>query len=702
MHELNDDALELTIRRQYAAISRNLDSLELWVTNTLSEFRKHNDMVFDVQIRRKDVEKLIKKVRRLQSDDVHITLFDPHVTEHVNDLVGARVIVHVLREVQRSHAMFMAYAPFNFRQITIHYSDDINQSIIDEIKETSLVPPILEKNERGYFCVHYVIEPVLRSEFFHQSENVPYEKFELQLRTLLNHAWAEMHHRAVYKSQLGDTAGESLTNELEKRFADLSSSINNCDRTLDRICRPLFVSPTFKSVDTQNLVELKPYLDEIHSHIREFEDSANPLPPMQRYEKVKAFNEKNKKVIRAYSDVVTVNNVGFNLELAELYLKGYHHEAAYELYLKCAKHTNEDGLVWLRLAETCSGMSALGKDSEVKKYIRLLAEHGRTKKVVEKQESLRYGSAAIIAWEYECLEEAVLLGEISLKGEMDEYSKACVRLSANLVYYKIDYIRSQYPEVVERLEQCIHEVTPLIHRVTDNRSAEHLIAHDYDTIAWYHFCQAEIASAKNDIAKARADLRLAEDYMDKCFELWSTETNNVKRAAEEIARNKARIARLRKALDLKNSRVFISYAHTDHEWLEKLQKHLKPLERQGAIDVWVDTRIQTSEKWSDEIRAALASSKVAVLLVSADYLASEFINEEELPTLLKAAEARDGVRVMPVILSPCRFLETPSLAQFQAVNPPSKPIKGMSEVEQDTVLYKLSKDIENIIFKDKK
>jgi hypothetical protein len=233
--------------------------------------------------------------------------------------------------------------------------------------------------------------------------------------------------------------------------------------------------------------------------------------------------------------------------------------------------------------------------------------------------------------------------------------------------------------------------------VTDNRSAEYLLPHDYDTVAWYHFCEAEIATAKSDIGEARKCLRQAEDYMEKCSELWHGTPNTVKRAEEEIARNKARIVKLRKALDLRNAKVFISYSHTDQEWLKKLRKHLKPLERQGAIDVWDDTKVKTSAKWSDEIREVLASSKVAILLVSADYLASEFINNEELPKLLMSAEEENGVRIMPVILSPCRFLETPSLARFQAANPPSKPLIGMREVDQEYVLYALSKDIEDIL-----
>jgi hypothetical protein len=115
------------------------------------------------------------------------------------------------------------------------------------------------------------------------------------------------------------------------------------------------------------------------------------------------------------------------------------------------------------------------------------------------------------------------------------------------------------------------------------------------------------------------------------------------------------------------SKVFINYSHHDKVWLERLRVHLAPLERQGIVDRWDDTRIRTSQRWRDEIRKAIDSAKVAVLLVSADFLASEFIADKELPPLLEAAK-NDGTYIMPVILRTCRFTATPALSVFQAVN----------------------------------
>lgn len=140
------------------------------------------------------------------------------------------------------------------------------------------------------------------------------------------------------------------------------------------------------------------------------------------------------------------------------------------------------------------------------------------------------------------------------------------------------------------------------------------------------------------------------------------------------------------------TKVFISYSHADQEWLERLRRHLKPLVREG-LDCWDDTHIQPGEDWQREIRTALDTAQVAVLLISADFFASDFIDETELPPLLAAAQAK-GVRILPVILSASRFTRNPSLAHFQAVNSPDRPLDGMSRAEQEEILDRLAQTIE--------
>ena len=116
------------------------------------------------------------------------------------------------------------------------------------------------------------------------------------------------------------------------------------------------------------------------------------------------------------------------------------------------------------------------------------------------------------------------------------------------------------------------------------------------------------------------------------------------------------------------NQVFVSYGHADARWLKRLQVHFSPREREGGFTSWDDTLIKPGQRWREEIKRALDKARAAVLLVSADFLASEFITQHELPPLLTAAEP-DGAVILPVILSRCAFDEIEGLAEFQAVNP---------------------------------
>lgn len=146
----------------------------------------------------------------------------------------------------------------------------------------------------------------------------------------------------------------------------------------------------------------------------------------------------------------------------------------------------------------------------------------------------------------------------------------------------------------------------------------------------------------------------------------------------------------------KRTKVFISYSHQDKAWLRKLQVHLKPLERDLDFAIWDDTKIEPGSKWKEEIKNTIDQAKVAVLLISANFLASDFIARDELPPLLTAAE-EEGAIILPVILSPSRFTKTAGLSRFQAVNDPSTPLAGLSRGKQDEVFVKLTEHIENAL-----
>lgn len=145
--------------------------------------------------------------------------------------------------------------------------------------------------------------------------------------------------------------------------------------------------------------------------------------------------------------------------------------------------------------------------------------------------------------------------------------------------------------------------------------------------------------------------------------------------------------------DLRNPKVFISYSHQDREYLDRLNVHLKPLAREGLLDIWQDTRLKTGDEWKAEIEKALSDASIAILLISADFLASDFIVDNELPPLLSKAEV-EGTRILPLIVSPCRFSRDVNLSRFQATNGPKTPLSGMVHAEREAVYDHLMSEIE--------
>jgi hypothetical protein len=136
-------------------------------------------------------------------------------------------------------------------------------------------------------------------------------------------------------------------------------------------------------------------------------------------------------------------------------------------------------------------------------------------------------------------------------------------------------------------------------------------------------------------------------------------------------------------------RLFISYSHADRQCLERLLIHLRPLERAKLIACWSDTNIRTGDKWRKEIQKNIDEAAIAILLVSADFLASEFIVNNELPPLLMGAEAR-GVRILPVILKPCGFVRDRVLSNFQCANDPKLPLLGLGHIEQEALYNQIA------------
>src|ERR1044071_1341221 len=139
--------------------------------------------------------------------------------------------------------------------------------------------------------------------------------------------------------------------------------------------------------------------------------------------------------------------------------------------------------------------------------------------------------------------------------------------------------------------------------------------------------------------------------------------------------------------------IFVSYSHKDVDHLARLRVHLKPLERSNAVELWDDTRIKAGEQWKATIEAALDRAVAAILLISADFLASDFIIQNELAPLLRSAE-ENGTLILPVIVKPSRYLRDANLNVFQAINDPNAPLIALPVAEQEFIWAKLAERIE--------
>ena len=147
------------------------------------------------------------------------------------------------------------------------------------------------------------------------------------------------------------------------------------------------------------------------------------------------------------------------------------------------------------------------------------------------------------------------------------------------------------------------------------------------------------------------------------------------------------------------SKIFISYSHKDKSWKERLQTQLKVLELEGYFSVWDDRQITPGDDWFTEIERELNQAKVAVMLISAEFLTSSFIRTEEIPTLLRRRK-QEGVRIIPVIIKSCPWQGVPWLKAIQGGSEDNFVLEGVSRNKQNKSLSDLALFIKDIIGTD--
>jgi hypothetical protein len=143
---------------------------------------------------------------------------------------------------------------------------------------------------------------------------------------------------------------------------------------------------------------------------------------------------------------------------------------------------------------------------------------------------------------------------------------------------------------------------------------------------------------------------------------------------------------------VKKPTVFISYSHKDEEWKDRLVTHLGVSQKQGLFFAWEDRLMGGGDIWKREIQDALNVASVAILLVSAHSLTSEFILHEEVKRMLERRDL-EGLRIFPVIIKPCDWEAVPWLQQMNLRPKDGRPISGGNEHQIDEDMAAIAKEI---------
>jgi len=135
--------------------------------------------------------------------------------------------------------------------------------------------------------------------------------------------------------------------------------------------------------------------------------------------------------------------------------------------------------------------------------------------------------------------------------------------------------------------------------------------------------------------------------------------------------------------------VFISYSHKDEAWKDRVVTHLKVLEKQGLLHSWNDRDIAPGSDWLPRIAEELNKAKVVVLLISADFLTSDFILGTEVPLILSRRQS-EGITVIPMIVRPCTIKPIPWLSKIQWYPQDGKPLSTLTKPKWETELANLT------------
>ena len=145
--------------------------------------------------------------------------------------------------------------------------------------------------------------------------------------------------------------------------------------------------------------------------------------------------------------------------------------------------------------------------------------------------------------------------------------------------------------------------------------------------------------------------------------------------------------------------VFISYSHKDDTEKEQLVSQLKVLEKSEHIELWTDDKIEGGATWDEEVKKKITQASVVILLVSANFLTSDYILNEEVPNFLKRRQ-KEGLTVFPIIAKSCAWDTVDWLVKMNVKPKNGTPIWDGSNIQiVDNKLATITREIKDIVAK---
>jgi hypothetical protein len=148
------------------------------------------------------------------------------------------------------------------------------------------------------------------------------------------------------------------------------------------------------------------------------------------------------------------------------------------------------------------------------------------------------------------------------------------------------------------------------------------------------------------------------------------------------------------------NKVFISYSHEDTKWLKAIKQQLAVLEAEGLVSIYEDTQLEVGEDWYHQLNEMMRSARLGLLLISAPFLGSKFVRDEEIPRLF-AQHEQGGMKIYPLLVRPCPWERVAWLAKLelrpQDAKRRAKPISTFEGPAREQILVDVANEIADLV-----